>query len=448
MTNKEYDVIVLGGSRAGVESAVSASKSGLKTAIIEENRIGGLKTLASEEPLETLLENNKIIQECLNAKNNGLVFSGVSFDPDIFYDGIKENAESLSKELVDDLKDNNVDIYLGHGIARPDHTMAVIREGTNTRVLKWKKLIYAGDPVISVPSIIRNNAKTYYTTSNFGLLDHFPNGLIIYGEGEKALHLASIWATLGSKVYLICPNKKILSSVPDEIENLIVKELEEKKVKVYLDYEIKELYQDSSNDFHIEIENNETDKVASIIGSELMVLLKEGTSLSGIEAMNLQQDNGWIKVDNSFRTSNPDVYTWTGSQLSSENKILSQKAADYITKIITNEEDESFIVPITPYVLKTNPAYAKIGDIDNKDNKLIGKIEDKKNQFLEVIIDPEFGEIIGAQSYHKDAEDIIYLIEFLMNTEVSAEDLLEAAFPHNSSYSIIQTAIAKALENK
>ena len=90
MDQLDYDVVVLGGSYAGIQTALSAAKNGLKTAIIEENQIGGKKYLDSEKPLENLIKNNQTLQECFDSRKNGLIFSDVVFDPNIFFDEVEK----------------------------------------------------------------------------------------------------------------------------------------------------------------------------------------------------------------------------------------------------------------------------------------------------------------------------------------------------------------------
>ncbi|NQU06884.1 MAG: FAD-dependent oxidoreductase, partial [Calditrichaeota bacterium] len=52
----KFDVIIIGGGPAGYIAAIQAVRSGLKTALIEKNRIGGNHLNAGAVPFRSLLE--------------------------------------------------------------------------------------------------------------------------------------------------------------------------------------------------------------------------------------------------------------------------------------------------------------------------------------------------------------------------------------------------------
>lgn len=457
MNNKEYDLVVLGGSIPGYYAALHGAKKGLKTAIVEENRIAGIQTLAAKMPIQTLLANDRLLRECQTATDKGLVFDGVSFDPNNFYDSIRENAEKVSGDLIEDLKKAGVDIYIGRGVVKPDHTIAVVREGANTRIFDWKNLVYAEEPITSIPLNYKENLNGYYTLENYGLLDHFPQGLIIYGSGEPACQAALIWSRLGSEVYLISPDDRLLPNFPKQVSELVYNELKELGSEVYLGYSIASIYQDSSGSFHVDIKKGKNEEVINIKGSELMYLTNPGTSLAGIEALTLDLKNGWIETDESFRTSNPNVYTWTGSAVSFDNDQSAENAAEFITATIANEKPQPFEFDDTIKSISLNPTYASIGIIDEdeleEDDILIGTYPSnsldlkKSEEMFEIAIDPEFGEIVGAQAIGADADELIGIISMLIHLESSAEELLDLELPGTSNLVKIKNAVKDAYKN-
>lgn len=438
MSTKEYDVVVLGGNLAGVQSAISAAKEGLKTAIVDEERIGGLYTISSELPLEKLLSNNRLLNQIRESGKDGLLFSGISFEPEIFFETIEEESEKISEKLVKELRDNKVDIYIGKGQAQTDRSMVINREDTSPRHIKWKNLIYSSNPVTKVPYDIRSNAKNYYTSSNLGELDHFPDGLIIYGYGEKAVYLAKVWSNLGSKVYIICPKDRLIGALPKDVEDRVVQKLRDRNVDIYLDTEIAEIYQDSNKTFHVEFD--EDGSLKKITGNELIVLGNEEIPLTGVEFLSLNGENGWIQTNEYLETSYPNVYTWTGSSRNFGREGLDKKAADYLAKYIAGNTHEPFEYSIIPHFIELNPTFGVIGKTEVDEDTKVGRIDDGK-QFVEIYVNPKYGEIVGAQSYHDLTKDIIRQVEFLMKTEASAEDLMDLEFSENNPFRLVQEAI-------
>ena len=68
----KFDVIIIGGGQAGYLTAIQASRKGLKTALIEKNRIGGNYFFKGLLPIRSLLESACLFEKVRNAKEFGV----------------------------------------------------------------------------------------------------------------------------------------------------------------------------------------------------------------------------------------------------------------------------------------------------------------------------------------------------------------------------------------
>lgn len=417
MTIKEYDLVVLGGSVSGYYTALRAAENGLKTAIIEENRLGGLSTLASALPAEMLIDNDSLLMQAAVCKGEGLTFEGAKFDSDDFFDAYQKRAEELSNALVKNLKQHGVDIYLGHGVVRPDHTGFVTRENTRTRLFAWKDLVYAGGAVTDVPSKISSSVSGYYTTENFGLMTYKPRDLIIYGSGAPACQAALIWAGLGTRVSLLCPDARLVPDIDAAGEAHVLETLENRGVQVYTNCVLGRIFQDSGEAYHVEFKDDGRD--VSLSASDLMVMTRQACRLGGLEAMNVEVRGGWISTDDTFKTSLDHVYTWTGSAAGHTYSAPVQ-ASRYLADHIAGKAAGAYEAPAAPRVVAVNPPYAEIGH--KRADALTGSTSDGKTD-VTVCITPELGEICFAQATGPKAKAVIDAASAVMNLEGSVRDL-------------------------
>jgi dihydrolipoyl dehydrogenase len=74
-----YDLIVLGGGPGGYVASIKASQLGMKVAIIEKNRYGGVCLNVGCIPTKTMLKSARLFSDMLEAEKFGIDIDG-SFD--------------------------------------------------------------------------------------------------------------------------------------------------------------------------------------------------------------------------------------------------------------------------------------------------------------------------------------------------------------------------------
>ena len=76
--DKSYDIAILGGGPGGYVAAIKASQLGLKTAIIDQDELGGICLNWGCIPTKALLKNAEMIESIKNAVQSSLGAAFVS----------------------------------------------------------------------------------------------------------------------------------------------------------------------------------------------------------------------------------------------------------------------------------------------------------------------------------------------------------------------------------
>ena len=76
---KSYDVVVLGGGPGGYVAAVRAGQLGLRAAVIEKERVGGVCLNWGCIPSKALLKNSEMYRSMKEAEKWGIALSNLSF---------------------------------------------------------------------------------------------------------------------------------------------------------------------------------------------------------------------------------------------------------------------------------------------------------------------------------------------------------------------------------
>ncbi|NDC59176.1 MAG: FAD-dependent oxidoreductase, partial [Alphaproteobacteria bacterium] len=96
----EFDVIVIGAGPGGYVAAIRAAQLGLKTAIVERDRLGGVCLNWGCIPTKALLRSAEIFRQLRHAEAYGLKAEGVSFDPTAIVKRSRDVAQRLSNGVA------------------------------------------------------------------------------------------------------------------------------------------------------------------------------------------------------------------------------------------------------------------------------------------------------------------------------------------------------------
>ena len=77
---KEYDVVILGGGTGGYVAAIRAAQLGLKTAIVERDKLGGTCLHKGCIPSKALLRSAEVYVQAKKADHYGVDTTGVTLN--------------------------------------------------------------------------------------------------------------------------------------------------------------------------------------------------------------------------------------------------------------------------------------------------------------------------------------------------------------------------------
>ena len=112
----KYDVIVIGAGPGGYVAAIKAAKLGLKTAIIEERRVGGTCLNRGCIPAKAMIHASSLYREMKEAERFGVSASDVTYDYGKIVTYKEETTDKLVQGVEQLLKANGVDVYEGKGV--------------------------------------------------------------------------------------------------------------------------------------------------------------------------------------------------------------------------------------------------------------------------------------------------------------------------------------------
>ncbi len=304
---RDADVTIIGGGPGGYVCAIRAGQLGLKTAIVESDRLGGECLNYGCIPSKSLITVSKLLDRVKDAERFGLKFSGVELD----YVQMQKWKSEVIGRLVSGvealLKGNHVTIIKGDAEILSKNLVAVTTTSGREEITTKNIVMATGTQAVPLPGIEFDG--TLVISSKEALeLTQAPKRLLVVGGGAIGLEFACMYQKLGSQITLVELMGQLLPGSDPDLVRLVHRKLEARGAKVYVSSKIASLTKNGAIAI-AEVETPagrltlEADKVLLSVGRRTRT---ERLNLGGL---GVQSDaKGFINTDQHMMTNVPGIY--------------------------------------------------------------------------------------------------------------------------------------------
>ena len=471
----DYDVIYIGSGNAAWQGGRFLRKAGLKILIIEESLYGG--TCANRGCNSKALLDAPYEIKALGENFEGCGKSGdFKVDWTALMDWKRKRIANMAPFLDGKFKEYDLDVAHGKGIILDEHTVQVGDEKFTTE----KIVICTGlKPVI--PDI---PGKEYlHDSTDFLDIEELPKHAIIIGAGFVGMEFASILAEAGLEADVIIRGDMALKYFHQPYVQNVIDRLKEKNIRFYFNETAKEIIKDESISIDnpeeriLNLENalNTDEKLRDpdakvdnkAYENGFTVNCESGLSLTGdyvisamgreanveeigLENVGLTYTKRGIKVNEYLQTDVPNIYACGDVADSGIAKLVTVAIhqSKYLGKALLEENPEKIDYPVVPAVAYTIPRIATVGvpafvaeEMDEYEvhrirygNSYSLELKNDRTAEAKVIVDKDL-QIVGAEIYAADAENVANMFTFIINQKIRLEELdhMIYAFPSSSS---------------
>lgn len=459
---KKYDLVVIGTGPAGEKAAVKAAYFGFSVAIIEkEKAFGGAEVSTGTLPSKTL-------------KETALYFSG-KYEKGLFgVDRALQHEASLedfmyrknfvteyaAKEIQENLKRHGVTIYHGMASFHDEHTIKI--KDSKEEFIYADNIIVATGSYPYHPSNIPFDGKRIHDSDTILQITRFPTSICIVGAGVIGCEYATIFSTMGIKVYLVNDKEKILPHIDQDVAKELVTQMQNEKIEILFNTVVTSIEPPKSDKemIKIQLQNGKTIETD-------MYLFAAGRS-GNIKALNCDAiglktgKRETIEVNSQYQTNIPHIYA-VGDvigfpALASTSMDQGRAAVAHIFKTKDLEHLPSFF----PYGIYTVPEVSMVGmtEEEAKESKLpycIGKayykdmargqIMGAKSGFLKLIFTKDDLKVRGIHIIGHIATELIHFGVELVETRQNLYDVIGKVFNFPTLHDLYKYAAYDGLSN-
>ena len=308
MPSNSYDVVVVGAGTGGYVAAIRAAQLGKTVAVVEKQKaLGGTCLIWGCIPTKALLEHAHALKVVQSAAEWGVVIGAgtpainmtqVHARKDKIVGGLTKGIEFLFKK-------NKIAWIKGTARLAGGGRIEIVDGETQT--LQASDIIVAtGSAPRSVPGIEIDH--TRIITSDEAIhLAQVPKSLIIMGSGAVGVEFASIYRRFGSEVTIIELLPRLVPVEDAAVSAELEKSFRKQGITCLTGTKVTKASA-GANGVALEAQGPDG-KPQQLSADILLVATGRGpvTAGLGVEALGMQVEHGYIKVDQFYRTSIPHV---------------------------------------------------------------------------------------------------------------------------------------------
>jgi dihydrolipoamide dehydrogenase len=307
MNGERYDVAIVGGGPGGYVAAIRAGQLGLKTVLVEKERVGGTCLHRGCIPTKALLETAEVLLLARRAGEFGVRLSEASLD---LKAAMERKDRVVKKNLMGTeslLKKNKVVTIKGEGrLKAKDRIEVTDAAGAKSEIVASAIVLATGSKVGSLP-MAPVDGKIVLSSDDILSLDRVPESLLVIGAGAVGVEFASIYRSFGSKVILVEREPRLVPIEDAEISEALQRSFTRQGMEILVGASIKTVRVEgdqawSEVEVAGKVQRYHTERVLMAAGR------KPVTSGIGLESLGVAMDRGFVKVNDMMETNVAGVY--------------------------------------------------------------------------------------------------------------------------------------------
>lgn len=468
-----YDIIIIGGGPGGYTAALKAASLGLKTAIVEKEKLGGTCVNKGCIPTKSLLHAASKFKELQNCDEFGVSTDFISFDFKKMQHYKKNSVKSYRKGITDLIQAENITVITGTAVIRRNKTVEVsspegkdFYSADHLIIATGAKCAIPDIPGVDLPGVLTSERLLASDTWNY-------DRLLVIGGGVIGVEFATIFSALCSNVTILEQKDHLLGPMDLEVSQALEEELKHRGITVHCLANIKEIKEEEEHGLACVFEMNGQEQ--TIRTSQILIAAGRIPCMDGLlgEDISLEVENGRIKVNSEFQTSEPGIYAI--GDVTSDILLAHVAAAQgtYVVEKIAGIEhtirlsvvpNGMFVkLPVVPSCIYTEPEIASVGitrelAIASNMNVRCGRysmssngksiITSRQNGFIHLVFEEYSGTLVGAQIVCPRATDMISEMATAIANGLTAKQLRLAMRAHPTYSEGITEAIENYFETK
>ena len=454
----EYDVAIIGGGPGGYVAAIRAAQLGLKAALIEKERVGGVCLNWGCIPSKALLYNAELVRLFRRSQEFGISHDNLRVDFAAAVDRSRQVVERMVSGVEFLLQKNKVDVVSGAGTLKSKSEVAVEPEG---RVVEADNVIIASGGFARTLPDVQIDGSTVITSREALELREVPESVAIVGGGPIGVEFAYVYSSYGARVTIIEMLDHLLPLEDEDVSRQLERSFKQQGIGYMTRATLRELHVvDGKAQLVVSSGGRDQELTA---GKALIAIGFGGNSDGlGLDVAGVATERGFVQVDDRMNTSVDGVYAIgdvTGklmlAHVASDQGVI---AVEGIAGLDPAKPDYAKM----PRCTYCRPQVASCGLTEKQAREQgyqvkTGRFPFRANGkamasadtdgFVKVVAESDYGQVLGVHIVGPEATDLIAEAALALGMESTVGDVSRTVHAHPTLSEAVKEA-ALAAEGK
>jgi dihydrolipoamide dehydrogenase len=444
VSQTRYDVAILGGGPGGYVAAIRAGQLGLKTVLVEKEKVGGTCLHYGCIPTKALLETAEILRMTRRAGEFGVRVTEATLDLRAAQERKDRVVKKNTMGTESLLKKNKVVTVKGTGRLIARDRIEVRDPAGGLATVEASAIILATGSRVGGLPMAPVDGRIIVSSDDILSLDRVPESLLVIGAGAVGVEFASIYHTFGSKVILIEYQPRLLPIEDAELGEALLRSFARQGIECHVGANLKSVRVEGDgawSEFEVggETKRVRTERVLMAAGRNPV------TDGIGLEALGVSTERGLVTVNEYQETNVPGIYAIGDITASPALAHVASHEGLVAVERIAKKPTHPVNLKAIPSCTYCHPEVASVGMTEAQARAAgrqirVGKFPFTANSkagilgegdgFVKSIADAATGEILGVHIIGVRATEQIAESVVARHFEASALELAEVVHAH------------------
>jgi dihydrolipoamide dehydrogenase len=447
----KYDVAIIGGGPGGYVAGIRAAQLGLKAAVIEQDRVGGVCLNWGCIPSKALLWNAELVHLFRSSEDFGITYDALRIDMAKAVDRSRSVVDRMVKGVEFLLKKNKVPVIAGRARLKSAKEIAVEPSGD---VIDAENVIIAtGAHPRSLPGI-EIDGQAVITSREALELRETPLSIVIVGGGAVGTEFAYYYRAYGADVTVVELLDHLLPLEDEEVSRQLERAFKQQGIGYRTGAQVGAVaVADGRATVALSVNGKDEELVADkvLIG----IGMAPNTDALGLDDAGVVIERGFVQIDDRMRTNVAGVYAIgdvTGKLMLAHVASAQGVAA---VETIAGQEPPPLVYEKLPRCTYCQPQVASLGlteaqarerGIEVKTGKFPyrgnGKAlaMERTEGLVKLVVDAATNEIVGYHLIGQDATELLAEASLASVLETTPAELGWAVHAHPTLSEVVKEA--------
>ena len=472
---RNYDLVVVGAGPGGYTAALKAAEFGMKVAVVDQDKVGGVCINRGCIPMKALLHASNFFSMMQHCDEFGISADAISFDFAEMQDYKRTSVRQYRHGVEKLFEEGGVDFIRGTATIRRGKAVEVVGNGVREYLQAGHIIIATGAapvmpefPGVRLPGVINSDQLLMSRKWSY-------DRVVILGGGVIGVEFATVFQALCSSVTVVEKGPHLLGPMDTEVAVALESQLAAKGINICCHSTIEKIEEEEG--LNCTILNHETGETSQVRAGQVIVAVGRKPFMDRLlgEDVSLEMDlkTGRLAVDSDFMTSEEGIYAIGDvvSQIQLAHVAMAQ--GTYVVEKIANRPHSIHLeavpngmyvsLPIVPSCIYTTPEIATVGITEQAAKEMGMKVRcgvysmndngksiitRKEDGFIRLIFEVYSHTLVGAQIVCPRATDMIGEMATAIANGLTAAQLSKAMRAHPTYSEGIAAAIEDAMREE